>query len=86
MIVGAIFKLLAALLDIVADPLPEASTLVDWSGNLGELVGEHAGPLDNIVPIGPLLSIIETAALLASVIMVYRTVEWVFRHLPVVGT
>lgn len=86
MIVGALLKMLGALLRIVSDPLPEASTLVNWSGNVGELAGEYLGPFDNVVPIGPMISIMETTILLGSVIMVYRLVEWVFRHLPVVGT
>lgn len=86
MIVGAILRLLAGIVNSIGDLLPVGSDLIAYTGSIGALAGEHAGPFDAMLPVGPLVQIIATAlGVLYPTVMAYQIVEWTFRHLPVVG-
>lgn len=86
MIVGLILKLVSAILDGFVSLLPIGSLALPAASNLADLIGEHAGPIDSLIP---LHESVEFMVIMLTVwlpaIVTYTLITWGYKHLPVFG-
>lgn len=86
MIVGLLIRALGALLDWVSGPLPTASISLSLSSSLGELIGERAGPLDQVIPLVPMAQcLVLTCSVVLPAYAIYTLTVWLYKHLPLFG-
>jgi hypothetical protein len=87
MIVEAVLSLLATIIDGVMSVLPTDSLDLPVVGeDIAAWFGERAGPLNAILPIyevAQFMVIVTTVWLPA--VLVYTTVKWIYKHLPMIG-
>lgn len=86
MITDAILGALSWVLDRLAGLLPDGSDfLPSWSLDLSAQAAK-AGPLNKFLPVEEVFTALDLMwSYYLPVMVVYSTVKWVYRHLPVIG-
>jgi hypothetical protein len=87
MIVGWLLGLVATVVGFFQGLLPSV-TVPSWftSDNFGSGLATSLGgllaPLNNVLPIDALLSVLEALLLLLPVIVAYEAFQWAWNHVP----
>lgn len=86
MIVGAILLLAGWLLETVTSPLPTESLDLPSGSSLASSWGAQVGPINGFVPVDDVFAAIDlTLTLWLPAVLVYLGVNWIYRHIPVLG-
>lgn len=91
MILDFVIAIVVTIMRPLFSVLP-ADSISNWfSGfdavpNVATSLGQHAGSWDSVVPVVPMLSLIDVIAeKVVPAVLVYLLANWLYRHIPQIG-